>query len=368
MPTGTRPNLAVGRSDEPTEARRLKGLLFLRVLATFMVVFGHAASFFSGFAFTQWPQAPYIQSIAVTVFFCLSGYTIAWVCANARDDGATGFWRFAFDRCLRLLIPLVPVLGLCAAGEYAIYGDHHPYPENFTVLTALGNIFFLQNMTFLPVGPFGLNRPLWTLSIEFFIYLAFAGLFFGRDGARVPLVVGLIATIILLPYIKGQRGLGLPLVWLAGALSYYALRTVRGQALYGVAFTLGLVVLALPPLWPRDGEFGRIFNALIFLQFVLALLAFEAIYTAPMVVRVCEFFGRFAYTVYLVHYPLMYVLNDQQVLAKGHMSAVIATGLSFVVAYVISLPFEQRYKQIRAWVWGVLGACSRHAAVLRKTR
>ena len=351
IPTDARPNPTVGRPGEQTEACRLQGLLFLRVIATFLVVFGHASSFFSGFAFTQWPNAPFIQSIAVTVFFCLSGYTIAWVCANSRDDGAAGFGRFAFDRCLRLLIPLVPVIGLCAAAEFVIYGEHHPYKENFSVLTALGNILFLQNMTLLSIGPFGLNRPLWTLSIEFFTYLAFAGLFFGRSGARVPLVAGLLATIILWPYIKGQRGLGLPLVWLSGALTFYALRNVRGHGLYGIAFALGLAVLSLPPLWPADGEFGRIVNVIIAIQFVLSLLAFEAIYTARIVVRISEFFGCFAYTTYLVHYPLMYVMSDQKILGQGDIAAAIATVLSFALAYAISLPFEQRYKTIRAWVW-----------------
>lgn len=110
--------------------QRLHFLSFLRVLATGAVIFGHASAFFGGFLFTQWPQFPYIQNIAVTVFFCVSGYVIAWVCNRSRDgDGVSLFVKFTFDRFSRLAIPLFPFLLICAFAEQMMFGPVHPYPS-----------------------------------------------------------------------------------------------------------------------------------------------------------------------------------------------------------------------------------------------
>ena len=65
---------------------RLQGLLLLRVIATFMVVFGHASDILRGFVLPD--DVPRMQSIAVMLFFCLSGYTIAWVCELIQGPGA----------------------------------------------------------------------------------------------------------------------------------------------------------------------------------------------------------------------------------------------------------------------------------------
>ncbi len=103
----------------------LDNLLTLRLFATFAVVFGHAASFCSAFTWSQFTAAPYIQSQAVTVFFSVSGYTIAWVCD--RDEAQRfGIWTFVFDGLARLLVPLVPILLLLAAVESWIFDAPAP--------------------------------------------------------------------------------------------------------------------------------------------------------------------------------------------------------------------------------------------------
>ena len=221
---------------------RLHGLYFLRVVATFMVVFGHAASFFQAFKFTQHPQFPPIQSTSVVLFFCLSGTTIAWVCDTSKTDGMPGLHRlgrFTFDRFMRLAIPLVPVIVAFYIIEYFVIGyDNHPHKQHLNIFTAIGNMLFLQNLSFFDpaltflglgrIGTFGENRALWTLSIEFWTYLVFAGFYFAfRDPAPSrykPMVVGFLALLILGRYAYDSSGAGLPIVWLLGALFYFVQR------------------------------------------------------------------------------------------------------------------------------------------------
>lgn len=116
---------------------RLNFLLLVRVLATFAVVFGHASGFYQAFSFTQWPNFPYIQSVAVTVFFCVSGYTIAWVCDRSDRIGMDGLGAFTFDSIARLHIPLVPFLLICAVVEPIVLGSSHPHGETLTVGTMI---------------------------------------------------------------------------------------------------------------------------------------------------------------------------------------------------------------------------------------
>lgn len=162
-------------------------LLLLRVVATFLVVLGHAGSLFSGIDILRAPVSMNVQSAAVTVFFCISGWTIAWVVDRVPRYETLNLVRFVFDRLFRLLVPLVPVLVLFGLLEWWVLGGKHPNLENTGPGTLIGNLLFLQAMPipFLDtIPPFGLNRPLWTISIEFWIYVFYGGLVFLLLGRR----------------------------------------------------------------------------------------------------------------------------------------------------------------------------------------
>lgn len=265
-------------SDDRTDNQiRLDNLLTLRVLATLAVVFGHAASFFNAFSWSQYPQAPYIQSQAVTVFFLVSGYTIAWVCDRdaARGGGIAGFM---LARIVRLLVPLAPILLLMALAEYWLY-DTPPYPENFNPRTFVANLLFLQNISLgipglSPVADaFSTNRPLWTISIEFWIYAAFAGSFFAFTSenfksAFYSIALAVLGWALLDDDIIGGRGSGLTAIWLIGALTYWGLKRspLPRRQDYLIAAPLAVFVLYLlasPRNWPATGTYSHGYNLLI---------------------------------------------------------------------------------------------------------
>lgn len=336
-------------------------------MATLAVVFGHAGSFFGGFSWSQHPSAPYIQSQAVTLFFLVSGYTIAWVCERDAERG-NGFGLFVFNRGVRLLVPLVPVLLLIWLIEPLAYSPH-PYSQNTDLLTLFGNIGFLQYIEFgLPgtlittamgIEPFGTNRPLWTISLEFWIYIAYGGLVFALQ-ARSSLII-LVATVCALvaisaisPSLVGGRGAGLPVIWLVGALCYYAFKLLPDLNLRHtlVLLPVGAVVLLMLAdrrNWPATGTYTMQFNALIALGFAWLLVA------APQMPiwwnRILGFLGtNVAYTTYLVHYPVLHLLWSKGWLPQGDLGAFSAAVISLIVSYVVSLPFEGRYREVRAWL------------------
>jgi peptidoglycan/LPS O-acetylase OafA/YrhL len=338
----------------------LQYLLILRVLATAAVVFGHAASFFDAFSFTQWPHFPYVQSIAVTIFFAVSGYTIAWLIDSCPLSGLAHWIKFIFDRFMRLSIPLVPILFMYYIVEWVTLGSGHPYPYNTSIFTLLGNSFYLQNMV--PgIGPFGLNRPLWTVSIEFWIYVAFSGVMYAihtRRKLSVPLLVSFISLGILVPYVFGGRGEGLPLVWLAGAGVYYFVkhynvtRSVRFTA--ALVFCLSVAGTTTPSLWPPGGTYSLVYNLLIFTSFGTSVIMICDLHLPKSIINVSEWLGRFAYTLYLTHYPVQFLLREFDLVSPGTAGVLSVTAISYLLAWVISLPVEQRYKMIRLALWRIL--------------
>lgn len=338
-------------------------LLFLRIGATFLVLIGHAAAFFKGAQFTQWPNFPYIQSIAVVLFFAVSGWTIAWLL----DKRPEGFGRFLFDRYTRLAIPLLPVLVVLAVAQQLFYGDVQPYSENSSTFSFLGNLAFLQNLSInTPIGvidlgihPFGLNRPLWTISLEFWIYVGFGGAIYLSRG-NPWLSIFIVLTLALLgPSGFSGYGKGLPFVWIVGACLYHAigktkvnLSKIAKMALLPVWIYL-LYCMFDPSLWPKNGAYSATYSSVILANFAMFMMMTIGLKKNDMVMSIMHWLGGFAYTTYLVHYPMMQILRDTRLFANGIISMFIVAGICLIASWLISIPFEQQYRPIRNWIWAM---------------
>lgn len=346
---------------------RLELALSLRVIATFVVVFGHSASFFNAFSFTQWPQFPYIQSVAVTLFFALSGFTIAWVCDRSSGCGIRGLAHFTYDRFMRLAIPLFPVLILFTALEVAFVSPD-PYIESVSTKHMIGNLLFLQGLTFqVPLTnvhlspnflPLGINRPLWTLSIEFWCYVTFASAFFASRASAASRVLLVLCCFIGLTLLIPPIGInGLPLVWAAGAALYFILKILPAVGLMAiriasVALLASALTAAIPATWPADGQYSYLFNSVIFCAFAGSMIIASAYRIAGRAKSIILWFSSYAYTVYLVHYPVLFLLRHLNILHDKSISAVFFGVISsFSVAWLLYWPFERRYRDIRDNLW-----------------
>ncbi len=118
------------------------------------------------------------------------------------------------------------------------------------------------------VQPFGLNRPLWTLSVEFWTYLAFAGFFFAvisppRRRKTAAAITGLAALLLIMPFIESRNGAGSPLIWFAGALLYFTLKPfaqlTRGRSiLLFPAWLVFALLLFKPAMWPENDNYSHL--------------------------------------------------------------------------------------------------------------
>lgn len=350
------------RPPSTLDKSQLDALLGLRVLATFLVVLGHAGSIFSGVDLLRAPVSMNVQSASVTVFFCISGWTIAWVVDRVPRYDALHLSRFLFDRFLRLSIPLVPTLAVFGCLEWWFLGESHPYLKNTGLLPFIGNLLFLQ---MLPVPildtipPFGLNRPLWTISIEFWIYVLYGGLIFFLRAHFNALAAGfcLLGLVLVHPFFLGQRGEGLASVWFLGACCY-ALRGYVPANVAKATLITSAICLFIPALWPEDGNYSKAFNlnlTLFVSSFVLTSAGLR--FTVHRLIRKVS---EYCYTIYLTHYPLMVLASLALPQSKGSLAAILFVFVAFVFGYLMSFLGERYYRVLRDWAWAI---CSRRGVV-----
>ncbi len=264
---------------------------------------------------------------AVLVFFVLSGYLVGGLSA-AR--GAEGKWQpggYAIDRISRLFIAFLPALLLTVALDYAgshffdgtgLYDGTHPMvvqkmhgevlQNRLTWPIFLGNAAMLQN--YFGVPELGTNDPLWTLSTEFWFYVVF-GLLLTAWLARKPVVrwtcafLGIAASALL--GIDFVLYLGM---WLIGFLASQLPRPPLSHPLIATGAMLAwLVVIRIKDSF-FDAHLGYKFAS----QYLLAALFGWIILSMrdrriPWLTRVApfnKFMADFSYSVYLIHFPVIW--------------------------------------------------------------
>lgn len=156
----------------PLAAHRRNSYDFVRFCAAAMVLFSHH---FDLAGLTE-PQVPFygedFGQLAVSIFFCLSGFLIAQSLEKNSD------WaRFAAARCLRIfpnlafVLVLTSSLALVAYGNTAHLWQHVTYVLRNLVMFINGTVFVIPGVLTDSVRQ-SMNDPLWTLPYELWLYVA----------------------------------------------------------------------------------------------------------------------------------------------------------------------------------------------------
>jgi peptidoglycan/LPS O-acetylase OafA/YrhL len=282
----------------------------IRLLAAIVVVFGHSFPLSGAPSVLLLGNA--VQSLAVKVFFVLSGYLIAqsWV-------GDPNPARYLAKRCLRIFPALICVVCLSAL----ILGPAVTLLPISAYLRAPELSFYFRNMFLYPVYslpgvfsrniyPDAVNGSLWSLPVEFSMYLALPILACRPGGAAFRL--GLAAALIGAFSLYELRGAGSLLdarqvvfgTDLRSALDV-APYFCAGACLYGLrgwirpnlqmAMLLGAGALLAPPIafYPELA---------LYVALPYAVIAFAL--ARPARFSYVERFGDLSYGTYLFGFPV----------------------------------------------------------------
>lgn len=311
----------------------------------------------------------------VMVFFVLSGYLVGGSVLRAHAARRWKWRTYLFQRLTRLYIVLVPalvlgglidVIGLHVFGTHDIYGGamgNHTITfavkSHLGFATLLGNYAFLQTIL---VPTLGSNGPLWSLSNEFWYYIAFPALFFmllpGVALRRRLLHLVLFVAVLLL--VKPQIAL-LGFVWLMGVWIPYLPRIpAANTVLRRTLMFFALAVLAGTLAWCKVAHWRWsdyvLGVAVTFLIYIVRHCS--AAHVSGLYARVARQISGSSYTLYLTHLPML-VLFAALFETRFHQGqwqpdarhALYGAGLFiFVMLYaqVVWFFFEKRTDGLRA--------------------
>jgi len=173
--------------------QKLDALTSLRFFAALMIVIHHSIGLF-GFSKENYP--PFMFGQAVSFFFVLSGFILAYVYPKLETwSDVCNFWRARIARVWPALFATL----ILAIWLLSLSWDYK---------TGLSNILMVNAWIPYPAYYFSYNSPSWSISTEFFFYLAFPFLIYKWDktwlikllisGAIVVLLI-LVSNILKLP-------------------------------------------------------------------------------------------------------------------------------------------------------------------------
>ncbi|EKG42854.1 O-acyltransferase, putative [Pseudomonas syringae pv. avellanae str. ISPaVe013] len=293
---------------------RLYTLDVLRGVAALSVVFWHWQHFFyvgnqpAGFERARQPLHDLLSvlyshgALAVELFFCISGFVFFYLFFNRIAERKLRAPRFFMDRFSRLY-PLHIVSFAAVAGLQYLYTREHAaffvYQAN-DLYHAFLNILLVPAWGF-EAGP-SFNGPVWSVSVEMFLY----GVFFllcltGK--ARYVLLPCLIAMAWYM-YPEHYKLASGVFSFFCGGVGYLLL--CRLNSLMGVQKTCIATLMAMLLAW--IGVWASAVLNLYFLMgivFPLSVMFIAALsYLKPTLMKRLGIIGDVSYSSYLLHFPL----------------------------------------------------------------
>lgn len=311
---------------------------------------------------------------AVMVFFVLSGYLVGGEVLRGLQGGTFDWYHYAVRRAARIYAGYLAALlvggsldwiglhGLQAVQLYDRHGDFYtvityPIAERLNLPTLAANLAFCQTIL---APTFGSNGALWSLANEVWYYAIFPLALWPlcpgiSPRARLVSGAGLVAALW---FVGGEIVLYFS-IWLLGVLPH-ALPRARLPAWWTAALFLGLLISARLYLfrgfaqWPVDLLVGS--------GFAVLLKALEpATRPAPGPATLHRFLAGFAYTVYLIHWPVALFflallhqalgLSDRLPFGPAAIAGtIVLTGLIYLCSWALSLISEAQTSRVRRWL------------------
>lgn len=351
------------RAPSPDEPPALSdatsfALDLLRGVTAEAVVVGHAISFFRVLPGLQPPYVPAMQEVGVVIFFVLSGFLIAhttWVRKSKTNTALYGFRTFFIDRFARIYsgyLPALVFIGLADCGAVRMDPTAYVHHEALNARTAIGNVLMLENFpaldflhrrfTIVPaIDRLGSGRPLWTLAVEWWIYMFFGWLVLGRSQSRPLRYWSILAVLAIVPAWNMVSGLGegIALAWIYGAIAC-ALMWRRGSDVFArrtwLAASLAAAGLAVVRAAFSNGRaYDGALVAVIAVAVTTGIFALQqSRFVVPKWVRrSVRYLADYSFTLYLVHYTVL----EATMLVRGRASDPVLVLGGIVVANLVAI-------------------------------
>lgn len=340
-----------------------------------------------------------LGGLGVFTFFAISGFLIAYSVYQKTQDPEYRFRHYFVDRFSRIYSGLIPALILSLIVAGGIYATNPAYfnhlldaesPINLQTFSATismtdmmpsglfnaaSTAIFGASFTPSMISPFGFNSVLWSLVVEWWIYMFFGWVTFGlvillrREtvaGWFKPLFYIVTAFLSVVLLVLAYQYSAFIVVWFLGAGVMLAVsNTAIRKKLTGRAATWVLAVFFLAAVAGVGREayniytlthesfsllFGLSISAAVFLGvFIVNNGGFpwlSKLLRGKHVVRWSTSLAAFSYTLFLIHYPILLWLNGLNLETDRMLLLVPILLLINEVALVIATFTEKKHNAL----------------------
>ncbi|MDO6579747.1 acyltransferase [Photobacterium sp. 2_MG-2023] len=337
------------------------GLDIIRFSSAQLVIWGHLLNYYFGYhnspASLLGNGKLFIQNLGVVVFFILSGYLIGHsVLRQHKKNAEHPFLEYFIDRFSRIYVTLVPCLLLIVSIDYAniSLSDSYAYLNSYDLFHFLGSFLMLQDFPyeiFDGVTSFGSARPLWTLAVEWWLYLAIGWciLCFPSEKESGALYFVVLSFFLIVPFynIYGGRGNGIGLLFIFSAFSLWCKYNIRIFKLTNLhLFLILLVFIAL-----TINRFVKVGYFYDFLGMVLILIDF--LVTISILSNLNIFNNQYpllkllagsSYALYITHYSIIDLYMKNFKINNMIIDLIVPYSISMVIAILVWLLFDRHYR------------------------
>jgi peptidoglycan/LPS O-acetylase OafA/YrhL len=331
----------------------------LRGLAAVMVLFAHAIQIFIERLVGSSHPIAMIGSTAarhaVLIFFLLSGYLITTsIVANVGRNGRLDVIEYLSARVARIYPPLIGAicvvliawaiihgLGLPGSVRYGQPADLYPAREAFTIrLADVPLALLMQN------GLLDADGPLWTLYIEFHIYIVAMFFALAWSGRRLWTAAGVV--LLALWTWRDPLFAFFAIVWVFGsAAALLQGRLFRVPAWPSLSLLACLIVLGgTTPAWLMIGSSAPWLEQSV--QLIFCVVYADAIFFrswtfAPAaLVKTADF----SYSLYVIHFPLLLLglSLTQEWMGPSMLKSVLGAGGSALASLLLAWAFAKYFE------------------------
>lgn len=328
-------------------------LNFLRGISAIVVLCGHTFPAIPG-EFTFGKTLPF-QSLAVGVFFWLSGFLIAYHCLTKQDYS---FKNYILDRFCRIYVIYIPVVACSVVLMIKVHLIRIP-----TNADILANLFMLQHTPFDRIfdnlsrfPPLAGISPLWSIAVEWWLYVFFGIVFFfhkSSSSSKLLMAVLSVPAVLVVSYFALREYVAL--TWFLGAACAYHFCNLSPNY-YNKRIDL-LIFVSLAAFLYRLNYLNNTVMNMYDMQMVIpgciflysALLRLST-YTFHFSFKVLSTsLGFISYSLYLSHEPMKQVLQLYIPLdswRNGIMVAMICILIASICAYFL----ENKHLIVRRWL------------------
>ncbi len=350
-----------------------------------MVLIGHALNlFFPGYFMVERTGGSleartgllYVQNLGVTIFFLLSGFLITASAMRGIQRHEYGLAYFLADRFARIFTPLVPILLIVFVGDRVLlatiggsaFSDVNAGVSDLALnmMMLAGNpalSFIASNagLEWLSAPSFGSADQLWTVIVEWWIYVAF-GIGFLWWNAKRPkglatiawLGLAAVATSVMAGTFLNYSGL--LVAWAVGMTACIVRERIDAQSsMLKLIICTGAILLATIIMaarnWNLYDPLAVMLIGIAFYALYFHIDTFSSIRTSKIGMWVPIYMSNVSYSLYLIHLSVLIWLVAYMPQLQGNWwGMAIGFFAANIAAFVCYILFERHYRRVRRWL------------------